>query len=552
MKKFLLTLLFVSIWGLSTAQTKPDTLALIESIFQQYKSTAPGCQLAISRNGQLIFSHAWGLADLEHQVPLTTQSIIEAGSVSKQFTAAAILLLEQQGKLALSDDVRKYIPELPDYKTRITLGHLMHHTSGIKDWGNVMALSDWPRGTKTYSNQDVLAILSRQKTLNHQPGEEYLYSNSNYVLFAIIVERVSGQSLADFTRSAIFEPAGMKHTQWRTDPKKIVPGRAIAYGKNDNTYFSDMPNESVYGNGGLLTTAEDLLRWNTYYGSGKLGDPSLLARQLSTMPLNNGRTNAYGAGLRIDSIRGWQVIMHDGATAGYRSTLEYYPALGLSIAWLANTSEFDGKPDGTGQLRKLFLVNRSSESRPKKPDTLTVATEKLARYTGWYRDLQTGSELSLVVKAGKLATNQGEQLTPIAENEFRLGSDRITIQPNRKQRLLYKTGTNTRIYEAAEPALVNQKALEAYTGDYYSDEVDAKLRIYLQSGKLIIHRYSDATYTLLPTYKDAFAIQNSSVKVYFDRDKGGRIINLKFTTPRVRNVAFKKLPQNGRSCLGRF
>lgn len=541
MKTLLFTLLFLSISVPLTAQTKQDTLAQIEKIFERYKPTNPGCQLAISRNGQIFFSQAWGIADMEHQVPLTTQSIIEAGSVSKQFTAAAILLLEQEGKLSLADDVRKYIPELPNYTPPITLRHLMQHTSGIKDWGSVMALSDWPRGTKTYSNQDVLHILCRQKTLNHEPGDEYLYSNSNYVLFAIIVERVSGKSLAEFTRSSIFEPAGMKHTEWRADLKKIVVGRAIAYGENKGTYSSDMPNESVYGNGGLLTTAEDLLQWNNYYLSKKLGGPNLLDKQLTTTPLNNGRMNTYGAGLRIDSIRGWRVIMHDGATAGYRSSLEYYPDLGLSIAWLANTSEFDGKPDGLGELRQLLLANKSLERAYKKPDTITIAVEKLAKYTGWYRDIRTNIGLCLVIKEGKLATNQGEFLTPISDNEFALGSARIEIQPSSRQRLLYKRPADMIVYEAVEPAKVDRKTLDGYVGAYYSDETEANLTISQQSGKLIIHRYSNTNYTLIPTFKDAFAIQNSSVKVFFERDKNNRVVNLKFSTPRVRNVAFEKL-----------
>ncbi|MEO5582275.1 MAG: serine hydrolase domain-containing protein, partial [Saprospiraceae bacterium] len=169
------------------SQSWQDTLMLIEKAFERYKPTNPGAQLAISRNGHIIFSNAWGMADLEHRVSLTMKSVLEAGSVSKQFTAAAMLLLEQQGKLSMSEDVRKYIPELRDYGTVITLRHMMQHTSGIKDWGSIAGIAGWPRTTKTYSNDDALLIISRQKTLNNKPGDEYIYSNSNYNLFAIIV-----------------------------------------------------------------------------------------------------------------------------------------------------------------------------------------------------------------------------------------------------------------------------------------------------------------------------------------------------------------------------
>ena len=190
MKKLTLALGLIAIHILTIAQGWQDTVAQIEKVFSRYKSGNPGTQLAISRNGKIIFSKAWGMADLEHAAPLTTGSITEAGSVSKQFTAAAILLLEQQGKLSLDDDVRKYLPELPDYGSRITLKQMMQHKSGLKDWGAVASIAGWPRSTKTYNNEDALYIISNQKTLNHKPGDEFLYSNSNYNLFAIIVREI--------------------------------------------------------------------------------------------------------------------------------------------------------------------------------------------------------------------------------------------------------------------------------------------------------------------------------------------------------------------------
>ena len=261
MKRSYFLSLFLGIFLTGEAQSWQDTVTRIESYFARYKPGGPGAQLAISRNGQIIFSKAWGMADLEHNVPLTTQSITEAGSVSKQFTAGAILLLEQQGKLSLDDDVRKYVPEVPDYGHKISIRQMIQHKSGLKDWGAIASIAGWPRTTKTYNNEDALYIISNQKTLNHRPGDEYIYSNSNYQLLAIIVQRVSGLSLAEYTRKYIFEPAGMKNTQWRDNYKRIVPNRAIAYSRSASGYQTNMPNEYVYGNGGLLTTAEDLLIW---------------------------------------------------------------------------------------------------------------------------------------------------------------------------------------------------------------------------------------------------------------------------------------------------
>ncbi|NRF38351.1 serine hydrolase [Pedobacter foliorum] len=539
MKKLMLFFI-IFIYQTSVAQIHQDTLALIEKIFERYQATSPGCQLAISQNNRIVFSKAWGIADLEHRVSLTTESIIEAGSVSKQFTAAAILLLQQTGKLSLNDDVRKYIPELPDYETVITLQHLIHHTSGIKDWGSIMAFSDWPRGTKIYSNNDVLNILVHQQSLNNKPGDEYLYSNSNYVLLSIIVERITGKSLEEFTRSFIFEPAGMKHTQWRSNLNRIVPDRAIAYRKSNSTYFTDMPFENVYGNGGLLTTAEDLLRWNNYFLSGKLGSPSLLPNQLSVIALNNGRKNAYAAGLRIDSLRGWKAIMHDGATAAYRSTLEYYPDLKLSIAWLSNTSEFDGGREGLTELRDLLLKDKSPINGNAKIDTILVAPKILTTYAGWYKDRLTNTGIGLIVKNDKLQTTNGKILVPIAENEFILGSSRIKFQSDQK-RPFYIKDENGVIYENVEEADNSPAILKDCIGEYYSDEVEAKLSISIENDKLVIHRNSNTKFTLNATYKDGFDIENSSIRVLFERDKKHKIKSLKFTSPRVRNITFKKL-----------
>ena len=194
MKKLAFSFLFLIACLFIKAQSWQDTVTQIEKIFARYKPGSPGAQLAIGRHGKIIYSKAWGMADMEHNVPLTTESISEAGSVSKQFTAAAILLLEQQGKLSLDDHVRKHVPELPEYGYKITLRQMMQHKSGLKDWGAIAGIAGWPRTTKTYNNDDALYIISNQKTLNYKPGEEYLYSNSNYNLFAIIVQRVSGMT----------------------------------------------------------------------------------------------------------------------------------------------------------------------------------------------------------------------------------------------------------------------------------------------------------------------------------------------------------------------
>jgi len=537
MKKLILSIAFFTVYLFTTAQTWQDTVLKIEKIFERYKPTSPGTQLAISRNGAIIFSKAWGMADLEHNVALTTESITEAGSVSKQFTAAAILLLEQQGKLLLDDDVRKYVPELPEYDYKITLRQMMQHKSGIKDWGAVASIAGWPRSTKTYNNDDALYIISNQKTLNYKPGDEYLYSNSNYNLFAIIVERVSGMNLAEFTRKNIFEPAGMKHTQWRDNYKRIVPNRAIAYSKNGTAYQTNMPNEYVYGNGGLLTTAEDLLIWNNYYLNGKLGSPSLLTKQLTTNPLNSGIMHSYAAGLFIDTFRGWKIISHDGATASYRSNLETYPELGLSIAWLSNTSEFDNNPFNVADaIGDLFIPVKIPETKKDPPPPFAVSTDKLNKYTGWYRNSRTGGGVKLYLANDKLYGTQVGQLTPVAENAFITGNNRLEI--NSKGFLFINSLKDSIYFTAVDSAKLDEKAMNEYTGEYYSDEAEAKFYVLVKNGKLIILQKPKTEFQLTPTYKDGF--ETPAGIIYFEREKN-KIINLKISVGRARNVEFKKI-----------
>jgi len=404
MKKILFLLLFPVT---TYAQGWQDTVRAIENIFSRYRAENPGCELAISRNGRVIFSKAWGVADLEHQVRLTTTSITEAGSVSKQFTAAAILLLEQQGKLSLDDDVRKYIPELPDYGKALPLRYLMHHTSGLRDWGAIAAIAGWPRTTKTYNNNDALDIIVHQHALNFTPNDAFSYSNSNYNLFAIIVERVSGLSLAAFTRKYIFLPAGMSHTSWRDDHKRVVPDRAMAYALTDSGYETNMPNEDAYGNGGLLTTAEDLLKWNSWYLGGYLGHPSLLPKMLTIDTLNDGEPNAYGAGLFLAKKHDLDYVSHDGATASYRARLASYPALNLSIAWLSNTSAFDTAANVAVQVENLFFpasaTKRTVTTRKAVGDaSWSPSQTELQMYAGNYYSDEAQAGFQVQVKAGQL------------------------------------------------------------------------------------------------------------------------------------------------------
>ena len=507
MKKSIIAcwLLLFSVTGFG--QTLQDTLARIENAMRIYLPQNPGCQLSIQRNGQIIYSKAFGLADLERSVPMTLTSKTEAGSVSKQFTAAAILLLEQQGKLSQKEDIRKYLPELKAYGKVITIEQLMHHTSGLKDWGAVAALAGWERTTKAYTNEDVLEIVAAQNSLNNIPGAEFIYSNSNYNLMAIIVQRVSGMSLAEFTKKYLFIPAGMTNTEWRDNRNRIVKNRAIAYQLTKTGYEILMPNEDAYGNGGLLTTTEDLLKWNNYYLSGQFGSPSLLSKQTEVLPFNNGKMNNYGAGLYIQQFRGQPYIQHSGSTAGYRANLEYFPTQNLSIAFLSNTSQFDtAKIRLANILRDIFIAETSPSISNTAAPTERVQAATLNTYTGWFKNKRDGIEF---------------------------------IQPNGFAHILPVLDT-IRYTKVAGPE-INSAYLQQFIGKYFSAETNAAITVFMREGKLTIKLKPNAEYTLQPTYNDGFDIVGFGGNLYFQKEQKGKSYTMKISVSRARNITYQSV-----------
>ncbi len=519
------------------AQSAKDTTDKIEKIFAKYKPQNPGAQLTVSKNGVVLFSKAWGMANLENNIPMSMNNVTEAGSVSKQFTAAAILMLEAQGKLSLDDDIRKYIPEISNYGTPIKISHLMHHSSGLRDWGSIAELAGWPRTTKTYHNEDALEIIARQKTLNNKPGDEFGYSNSNYNLQALIVQRVSGMSLADFSTKYIFNPAGMTRTEWRDDDfRKIVPNRAIAYEKKDGVYLTDMPNEYVYGHGGLLTNTEDLCKWVDFYSSAKIGGPSFLKRQIETSNFNDGSKNVYAAGIRILKAKGYDVYRHNGATASYRASLEYFPEVGLTIAGLSNTAEFDSSYDAFSQLEDIFLPAKNPNAKPAE---LKLDTVKLSMFTGAYKSVVAGEGLKISLEKGRLYANNFP-LAPITENIFRYGIDAILLDKPGLIRLV-NSDRDTLIYLPAAKVNFTTTPLQQYVATYHSDETTSDLKIVLENGRLRLYMHPYKFYELTPVYQDGFTIEGLGGTVFFEGKKAGKFTTMKASISRARNVAFTRI-----------
>ncbi|MEO8334972.1 MAG: serine hydrolase domain-containing protein [bacterium] len=396
----------------AAAAQAPDVAALSDKVLAAWSSPdGPGCAVGIDRAGQPRFTRAYGSADLEFGVPNRPETIFEGGSISKQFTAAATMLLVLDGKLRLDDDVRKYVPELPQYERTITIRHLLNHTSGLRDWGEIVDLEGWPRTTRAYTMQDVLAAIVRQRALNYPPGDRYAYTNSGYNLLAIIVERVSGTSFPAFTKARIFQPLGMTSTQWRDDFTRIVKGRAQAYSKGSDGWRLDMPFEKLYGNSSLLTTVSDLLTWTAML---EAPPPSWRALADSVQVrgiLTNGDTSVYAAGLVLSRYRGVPTVEHNGATAGYRTNLVRYPGKGLAIAILCNVGDVDPRAmsrtltDGL-LASALAPVPAPAPARPRPAPTWAPTSADLAAFTGTYYSPDVLSTLVLSVEGNALVLSR--------------------------------------------------------------------------------------------------------------------------------------------------
>ena len=417
-------------------QSAPPSPAAVDKIFARWSTTTPGCAVGVAIGGKTVLTQAYGMADLEHDVPNTADTIFEAGSVAKQFTAMAVLLLAKDGQLSLDDPARKYLPELPDYGAPLTIRHLLNHTSGLRDWGSVVAIAGAPRTTREYTHAHVLDIVSRQKALNFPTGTQWSYTNTGFNLAAVIVSRVSGMSFAEFSRTRIFTPLGMTLTSWRDDHTRVVKGRAIAYTSASDGYHLEMPFENVHGNGGLLTTVGDLLKWNENFVTPIVGDRALVTTQATAGHFNDGRALDYAIGLFLQGYRGVKNVYHSGSTAGYRAHLNRFPDAHTSVAVLCNVSTGDATRSAN-LVSDLYLtgltpVTPTTPTLPAPAMTPPPSAAQLAEFNGAYWSDEAEVALTAAVENGALVLTRRPDtviaLTAIDRDTFRGSIGTVTFR----------------------------------------------------------------------------------------------------------------------------
>lgn len=545
-----LSCLLVALGSATLAQAQSAPRLSLDAALASIAPSGAGCVAGVALPGAPPVIVARGQADLEHAAPLTSATIIETGSLAKQFTAAAIVLLVQDGKLSLDDDIRRFLPELPDYGASITIRHLLNHTSGLREQWSLMALTGNGPGAQVHTNAMILDLASRQKGLNFTPGAEFLYTNTNYALAAMIVERVSGTSLQSFTHQRLFQPLGMGHSQWREDFRTVVPGRASAYAPTDAGFVANMPFTSVYGNGGLLTTVGDLLLWNAFLDkpSGLPGGPALAAALQTPGRLSNGAPLEYGLGLEITRDHGRRLVSHSGSTAGYKTWLARYPDEGVSIALMCNNGGIDPVALGERIAAQALLATghapaQTAVSAPKAV-AAAQAPKDLTPYQGLFRDPVSGDLVRLAAAGGQLTLTRGgsQTLTPLGENRFQVADGGVIAFLRKGVGAAWfslTSGGVTQTFVAVSPAATDSVALAGYIGTYYSAELDTQITVAQQGDGLVMRQRFAVEWPLASSFADAFTTRLRGVTTFvFARDADGKVTGFGAWAGGARNVVF--------------
>jgi CubicO group peptidase (beta-lactamase class C family) len=528
-----------------TAQPSADTTrTALDRVFSRYSSReGPGCSAAASREGRTVYEAGYGSAMLEADVPITPASIFHAASISKQFTAFAIQLLARDGKLSLDDDIRKHLPEIPDYGHKITIRHLLNHTSGLRDQWDLLSLARGRFEEERITEADVLDIVSRQKALNFTPGTEYLYSNSGYTLAGTIVARVSGKSLRQFADDRIFKPLGMTGTHFHDDFTMVVKGRTLAYSpRPDGSWRFSIPNFDTYGATSLFTTVGDLLKWQENFRRPVVGDDAMFREMQTTAVLVNGDSTGYGLGITMGGPRGRRLVGHSGADAGYRAYTGRYPEHGLAVAVLCNAAT--ANPAAlSDSIAKVYLGAGPAGPAAPAAGKTKPTTEELGRVAGVYVNRVTGSPTFISVKDGNLIVGQtnGPTLVPVtatrfwfapqsAEWEFRPTGELVATfrgQPPRQPLTLVKR-------TATRPSAAD---LARYAGSFYSEELGATYIVSAGDTALTFRTRTNPPRTMTHAYGDTFL---GFALIEFQRNASGQVTGLLMSTGRTRKVRFDK------------
>jgi CubicO group peptidase (beta-lactamase class C family) len=518
----------------------PQTVDQLFSVYE--RAGSPGCSLGVIRDGQFVYRKAYGLASLELGVPLSTQSVFYMGSVSKQFTAAAVVLASEQGFLSLDDDVRKYLLELPDYGHVITLRQMIHQTSGFRDFFTLISLSG--QDISDFNSPDaILKMVVRQRELNNIPGNEWIYSNTNYLLLGIVVKRATNKSLAEFAAQNIFQPLGMSHTLFYDDHTVVVPGRIAAYDSGPpGTFRVDWSTTyDIVGGGGLMSTVDDLILWDRNFYANRLGKGTLIKQLQTPGVLNDGNKISYAMGLDLGNYRGLPIVEHNGALFGYRTAFLRFPEQNFSVICLCNVS--NAVPENLARkVADLYLADKlqpgTSAFNPSGAGNLPDP----ATFAGKYLDPRTHMMYSFTAWDGNLMAWGGVLRRISADKFYDLESNVITFENSNggMKATLDIQGETYFSGRRVEEVRSSSTALAAYVGQFQSPELDVTYSVSLEHGILTLRNRDNPPKKLTQIAPDEFD-SNELGRIVFHRDLQGRVSALVVFTQDARGVELGRL-----------
>jgi CubicO group peptidase (beta-lactamase class C family) len=533
-----------------TAQrwTLPDSVrSQVDEVFSFVERDQPGCAMGLVQGGILAYGRGYGLANLDWGIPITTSTVFDIGSTSKQFTASALALLEMDGVLSLDDEVRRWIPELPDYGHPLTIRHLLNHTSGIRDYLTLLDLASF-EWANVFDEFDGVEIITRQQALNFEPGSEYLYSNSGYLLLANIIRRASGRSIREFLEDRIFDPLGMANTSIWDESTEILSERATGYSPAGAGWAIDHAwNFVMGGDGQVITSVEDLMKWDANFYRPTVGGQGLLDRLHTRGVLNNGDTIDYALGLTLDRYRGLRRVQHGGSWAGFRAMLARYPDQETSVVVLCNRG--DANPTRYADRVADAVLAEAFTEEPREAPATTVEREEtqevglteaqLQRWAGLYRHPDRSDYLRLAVADGRLGIQQGERffaLSPRSETHFVLSANGQPVVFSTEEGRGQVRSGNT-VYRRVAPAQRSSGELEDYEGRYASRELEVVWEIRAEAGRLELHRPAYYPTPLMSGTDEEF--EADGLGITFVRE-GGRVTGLRVFAGRVTGIVFEK------------
>jgi CubicO group peptidase (beta-lactamase class C family) len=515
----------------------------VDVLLQKFDRTdAPGVSVGVYRAGEVIYNRAAGMADLEHGLRLTTASVFDIASMSKQFTAMAVVLLQEDGRLALDDEIQKFLPEVHTAGKKVTIGQLLQHTSGIRDFLDLMELAGKSPDNTVVSQADVLDVISAQEHLNFDPGSAYRYENTSYALMATLVQRVSGKSLRQFAAERIFGPLGMSSTQFRDNHTDLIKNRACGYEPRDAGWSGVTPIYDEVGDGGVWTTVEDLAKWDSNFYGPRVGGEEGIKLLLSQATLSSGLKMSYALGLFVEKYRGFAMVSHGGVDPGYRAQMLRFPDERLTVAVLANNPAYD--VEGLArQIADIYLPKTNTHERAPSPVPSPTALD-WSQLAGTFLDEQTGRTREIVVRDGTLVLRSRGREFPLSHLGGQRFEDRdgtlFTFEANALGNVQMTMSANGQMPSVSRklPAKAPAWNAEQYKGVYTSSELGVAWRIESQGPDLSLVR-GDEKIPISAIDRDEFVSELGLIR--FIRVGDGRVTALTVTDVRDIGIEFQRL-----------